>query len=118
MSLKYKSKFDFISKVVDHFDELKYALLEAQTFNPDTYGFPNFYYKVMETDHLRVDAFKNAFKKYRGLKNKVVCEVGVGTLALTKHYLDHVKKAYLIESNPNVIPFVKKELTFGLLSIR
>ena len=110
MSLKYKSKFDFISKVVDHYDNLKYALLEAQTFNPETYGFPNFYYKVMETDQLRVDAFKNAFKKYRGLKNKVVCEVGIGTLALTKHYLDDVKKAYLIESNPNVIPLVKKEL--------
>ncbi len=110
MSLKYNSRFDFISKVVDHYDHLKYALLDAQTFNPDTYGFPNFYYKVMETDQLRVDAFKNAFKKYRGMKNKVVCEIGVGTLALTKHYLDDVKKAYLIESNPNVIPFVKKEL--------
>lgn len=110
MSLKYSSKFDFISKVVDHYDHLKYALLEAQTFDPDTYGFPNFYYKVMETDHLRVDAFKKAFKKYRGLKNKVVCEVGIGTLALTKHYLNDVKKAYLIESNPKVIPFIKKEL--------
>jgi predicted RNA methylase len=110
MSLKYKSKFDFISKVVDHYDNLKYALLEAQTFDPETYGFPNFYYKVMETDQLRVDAFRNAFKKYRGLKNKVVCEVGVGTLALTKHYLNDVKKAYLIESNPNVIPEVKKLL--------
>lgn len=110
MSLKYKSKFDFISKVVDHYDKLKYALLEAQTFNPETYGFPNFYYKVMETDQLRVDAFRKAFKKYRGLKNKIVCEVGIGTLALTKYYLDDVKKAYLIESNPNVIPLVKKEL--------
>ncbi len=110
MSLKYKSKFDFISKVVDHYDNLKYALLDAQTFDPVTYGFPNFYYKVMETDQLRVDAFRNAFKKYRGLKNKVVCEIGVGTLALTKHYLNDVKKAYLIESNPNVIPLVKKEL--------
>jgi len=110
MSLKYSSNFDFISKVVDHYDKLKYALLEAQTFNPETYGFPNFYYKVMETDQLRVDAFRAAFKKYGGLKNKVVCEVGVGTLALTKHYLNDVKKAYLIESNPNVIPLVKKEL--------
>ncbi|MFT5168042.1 MAG: putative RNA methylase [Saprospiraceae bacterium] len=110
MSLKYKSKFDFISKVVDHYDNLKYALLEAQAFDPKTYGFPNFYYKVMETDQLRVDAFRNAFKKYRGLKNKIVCEIGVGTLALTKHYLDDVKKAYLIESNPNVIPVVKQIL--------
>ncbi len=110
MSLKYNSKFDFISKVVDHYDNLKYALLEAQTFDPVTYGFPNFYYKVMETDELRVDAYRKAFKKYRGLKNKVVCEVGVGTLALTKHFLNDVKKAYLIESNPNVIPVIKKEL--------
>ncbi len=110
MSLKYNSNFEFISKVVDHYDKLKYALLEAQTFNPDTYGFPNFYYKVMETDKLRVDAFKNAFKKYKGMKNKVVCEIGIGTLALTKYYLDDVKKAYLIESNPNVIPLVKKML--------
>jgi len=110
MSLKYNSKFDFISKVVDHYDKLKYALLESQTFDPETYGFPNFYYKVMETDQLRVDAYRNAYKKYRGMKNKVVCEIGVGTLALTKHYLDDVKKAYLIESNPNVISFVKKEL--------
>lgn len=110
MSLKYKSKFDFISKVVDHYDNLKYALLEAQTFDPVTYGFPNFYYKVMETDQLRVDAFRKAFKKYRGLKNKVVCEVGIGTLALTKYYLEEVKKAYLVESNPNVIPLVKREL--------
>ncbi|MEM9916523.1 MAG: methyltransferase domain-containing protein [Bacteroidota bacterium] len=108
--MKYKSKFDFISKVVDHYDNLKYALLEAQTFDPEHYGFPNFYYKVMETDHLRVDAFRAAFKKYRQLKNKVVCEVGIGTLALTKFYLPYVKKAYLIESNPNVIPIVKKEL--------
>ena len=108
--MKYKSKFDFISKVVDHYDNLKYALLEAQTFDAEHYGFPNFYYKVMETDQLRVDAFRKAFKKYRGLKNKVVCEVGVGTLALTKYFLPDVKKAYLIESNPNVIPLVKKEL--------
>jgi len=108
--MKYKSNFDFISKVVDHYDKLKYALLEAQTFNPDHYGFPDFYYKVMETDQLRVDAYRDAFKGYKNLKNKVVCEVGVGTLALTKHYLPYVKKAYLIESNPNVISFVKKEL--------
>lgn len=108
--MKYKSNFDFISKVVDHYDKLKYALLEAQTFDPEHYGFPDFYYKVMETDQLRVDAFRDGFKKYRNLKNKVVCEIGIGTLALTKHYLPHVKKAYLIESNPNVISFVKKEL--------
>ncbi|MEO1515175.1 MAG: methyltransferase domain-containing protein [Bacteroidota bacterium] len=108
--MKYESKFDFISKVVDHYDKLKYALLEAQTFDEEHFGFPNFYYKVMETDTVRVDAFRNAFKKYRNLKNKVVCEIGVGTLALTKHYLPYVKKAYLIESNPNVINIIQKEL--------
>jgi len=110
MSLKYQPKFKLFSKVVDNFDDLKYTLLEAQTFDPETYGFPNFYYKIMETDQVRVDAFRNAFKKYKGMKNKVVCEVGVGTLALTKYFLDDVKKAYLIENNPNVIPLVKKIL--------
>jgi len=106
----YETKFDFISKVVDHFDDLKYALKEAQTFDVDHYGFPEFYYKVMETDQGRVEAFKRAFKQYGNMENKVVCEIGVGTLALTKHFLPHVKKAYLVESNPNVIKFVKKEL--------
>jgi len=105
-----EKNFELMSQVVKQFDQLKYALLDAQTFDKDHFGFPDFYYEIMETDELRVNAFRNAFKKYKNLKNKVVCEVGVGTLALTKHYLPYVKKAYLIESNPRVIPFVKKEL--------
>ena len=41
---------DLFYKVIDNFEQLKYALLEAQTFDPDHYGFPKVYYKVMETD--------------------------------------------------------------------
>ncbi|MFK7920432.1 MAG: rRNA adenine N-6-methyltransferase family protein [Bacteroidia bacterium] len=105
-----ENNFDFMSGIVKRFDELKYALLDAQTFDPEHYGFPDFYYEVMETDQKRVDAFRKAFEKYDNLKDKVVCEIGIGTLALTKHFLPHVKKAYLIESNPNVISFVEAEL--------
>jgi len=100
----------FVAKIVDQYPNLKYTLLDAQTFNVKHYGFPAIYYKMMETDTIRVDAFRDAFKKYKHLKNKVVCEAGVGTLALTKHYLPFVKKAYLIENNPNVVGFIKKEL--------
>ena len=100
----------FLSKIIDQYPDLKYALLDAQTFNPKHYGFPPIYYKIMETDQVRVDAFRAAFKKYNNLKGKVVCEVGVGTLALTQHFLPYVKKAYLIENNPDLIPFIKKEL--------
>jgi len=67
----------------------------------------------METDNVRVNAFRDAFKKYNNLKNKVVCEVGVGTLALTRHFLPYVKKAYLIESNPELTGFIKKEIKKG-----
>ena len=105
-----ENNFDFMSGIVKRFDELKYALLDAQTFDPEHYGFPDFYYEVMETDKKRVDAFRKAFEKYDNLKDKVVCEIGVGTLALTKNFLPHVKRAYLIESNPNVISFVEAEL--------
>lgn len=101
---------DLLYKIIDNFDNLKYALLDAQTFNPDHYGFPEIYYKVMETDAKRVGAYINAFKKYNYLKDAVVCEAGVGTLALTKHYLPYVKKAYLIENNPNLTDFIKDEL--------
>lgn len=100
----------FLSKIIDQYPDLKYALLDAQTFNPKHYGFPPIYYKIMETDQVRVDAFRAAFKKYNNLKGKVVCEVGVGTLALTQHFLPYVKKAYLIENNPNLTGFIKKEL--------
>lgn len=102
--------FDFLSKVIDHYPDLKYTLLEAQTFDPDHYGFPEIYYKIMETDQVRVDAYRNAFKGYNNLKDKVVCEAGVGRLALTQHYLPYVKKAYLIENNPNITDFIKETL--------
>lgn len=108
--IQKEKNFALMSQVVKQFAPLKYALLDAQTFDEKHYGFPDFYYEIMETDELRVNAFRNAFKKYNNLKNKVVCEVGVGTLALTQYYLPYVKKAYLIESNPRVIPFVKKQL--------
>ena len=71
---------------------MKYALLEAQTFNEEHYGFPEVYYKIMETDKKRVGAYIKAFEKYNHLKDAVVCEAGIGTLALTKHYLPYARK--------------------------
>lgn len=103
-------QFELMAKIIDNFEKLKYTLLEAQTFDPDHYGFPDIYYDIMETDEVRVGAFKDAFKLYNNLKGKVVCEAGVGTLALTKLYLPYVKKAYLIESNPNVRKVIKRIL--------
>ena len=44
-----------ISKTFPH-------LLDAQTFNEAHYGFPEVYYKIMETDEQRVNAFKKAFE--------------------------------------------------------
>ena len=58
----------FVSKIVDQYPDLKYALLDAQTFDPKHYGFPAIYYKIMETDAVRVDAFRAAFKKYNNFK--------------------------------------------------
>ncbi len=101
---------DFVSKILDQYPALKYELLHAQTFSMEHYGFPPIYYKIMETDAQRVNAYKRTFAHYNNLKDKVVCEAGVGTLALTQHYLPYVKKAYLIENNPNVIDFIKSEL--------
>lgn len=102
--------FDFYSDIIDKYDELKYTLLKAQTFDPVHYGFPEIYYKIMETDRLRVDVFKNTFAKFNNLQDAVVCEGGVGRLALTQHYLPYVKKAYLIENNPNIIDGVRATL--------
>ena len=101
---------NFYSKIIDNFDALKYTLLDAQTFDPDHYGFPEIYYKIMETDRLRVSVFQQTFAKYNMLRDAVVCEGGVGRLALTQHYLPYVKKAYLIENNLNIIDFVRKIL--------
>lgn len=101
---------ELFDKVVSHYDELKYKLLEAQTFDEVHFGFPPIYYKIMETDQQRVDAFKKAFELNNNLQDAVVCEVGIGTLPLTKLYMPYVKKAYLIENNPDLIPFIKKEV--------
>jgi len=101
---------DFVKKIVVSYPKLKYELLKAQTFDMAHYGFPPIYYTMMETDEQRVNSYKRTFAHYNHLKDAVVCEAGVGTLALTQHYLPYVKKAYLIENNPNVIDFIKAEL--------
>ena len=101
--------FEFFSELVDRYDSLKYEILEAQTFSEEHYGFPPIYYKVMETDKTRVRAFTKAFEKY-DFTDKVICEAGIGTLALTKHFLPVVKKAYLIEYNPNLRGFIEETL--------
>jgi len=96
--------------IIDHYDALKYKLLDAQTFDESHFGFPEIYYKIMETDKQRVDAFHKAFRLNNNLKDAVVCEIGVGTLPLTKLYMPFVKKAYLIENNPDLIPFINSEI--------
>ena len=101
--------FDFHSKLVDNYKDLKYSLLGAQTFSQEHYGFPPIYYKIMETDEIRVGAYQKAFSKYN-FKDKVVCEAGIGTLALTQHFLDDVKKAYLIENNPDLKDFIQQKI--------
>ncbi len=103
-------KNKLFEQVIDNYDHLKYSLLEAQTFDESHYGFPEIYYKIMETDTQRVDAFHNAFKRNNNLQDATVCEIGVGTLPLTKLYMPHVKKAYLIENNPDLIPFINAEI--------
>jgi predicted RNA methylase len=96
-------------KIIDNYDTLKYKLLDAQTFDDSHFGFPEIYYKIMETDKQRVNAFKRAFE-LNNFNDAVVCEIGVGTLPLTKLYMPYVKKAYLIENNPALVPFIKKEI--------
>lgn len=98
-----------LPKIVQHYDELKYALLEAQTFDRVHYGFPPVYYDIMETDRVRVGAFQQAFEQC-DFQGKTVCEAGVGRLALSKRYLPLVKKAYLIESNPQLFGFIEREI--------
>ena len=79
-------------EIIDNYQSLKYGLLDAQTFDPSHYGFPEIYYKIMETDKQRVDAFHKAFQLHNNFKNATVCEIGVGTLPLTKLYMPFVKK--------------------------
>ena len=97
---------DFFAQIVEQYDKLKYALLEAQTFNPDHFGFPPLYYRIMETDQRRVGAFTRAFDRF-DFTDKVVCEAGVGRLVLSQHYLSKVRRAYLIENNPALFDFIK-----------
>ncbi len=96
--------------IVDNYDNLKYSLLKAQTFDPAHYGFPEIYYKIMETDAQRVLAFEKAFALHDHFRGATVCEIGVGTLPLTKLYMPYVKKAYLIENNPDLVPFINAEI--------
>lgn len=101
--------YEFFSELVDRYDKLKYEILEAQTFSEEHFGFPPIYYKVMETDKTRVQSFVKAFEQY-DFTDKVICEAGIGTLALTKHFLPIVKKAYLIEYNPDLKDFIEEAL--------
>jgi len=105
-----KTTFQLYDQIINHFDELKYFLLEEQTFDSNHYGFSKFFYKIMETDQRRVAAFQKAFSYYDNLKDAVICEAGVGRLALSQFYLPYVKKAYLIESNPHLIDGIKEIL--------
>ncbi len=107
LKMMYNKLFE---NIIDNYDKLKYKLLQAQTFDEDHYGFPEIYYKIMETDKQRVDSFHQAFLIHNNLKNATVCEIGVGTLPLTKLYMPFVKKAYLIENNPDLIPFINEEI--------
>lgn len=96
--------------IINNYESLKYGLLQAQTFDASHFGFPEIYYKIMESDTQRVEAFKRAFELNNMLRDAVVCEVGVGTLPLTKLYMPFVKKAYLIENNPALIGPIKEEI--------
>jgi predicted RNA methylase len=100
---------DLFAQLVAHYDQLKYALLEAQTFDPAHYGFPPLYYDIMESDQLRIGAFQRAFAQY-DFRDKIVCEAGVGHLALSQYYLPYVRKAYLIENNRVLRQYIEKYL--------
>lgn len=96
-----KNNDNSFAHVVARYDEFKFSLLESQTFDPEHFGFPPLYYQIMESDQERVGAFRRAFAQY-DFRDKVVCEAGVGRLALTRFYLPFVKHAYLIEHNPDL----------------
>lgn len=98
-----------LTQIVEQYDQLKYALLEAQSFDPAHFGFPSVYYDIMETDRNRIGAFHRAFERY-DFREKTVCEAGVGRLALSRLFLPKVKKAYLIENNPHLFAYIEKEI--------
>lgn len=110
MDQKPKINLNLFEQIVDNYNGLKYTLLDTQTFDANHFGFPPVYYKIMETDQTRVNAFIKAFKQYDDMKDAIVCEIGVWTLALTKHYLPFVKKAYLIENNPDLKEFITQQI--------
>ncbi len=97
------------SKIIANYNNLKYDLLKAQTFDENHFGFPPIYYKVMESDQTRIQAFYKAFDKL-DFDNKIVCEAGIGNMVLTKHYLSKVKKAYLIENNPDLFESIQQTI--------
>lgn len=97
-------------QIVGHYPQLKYALLAEQTFDNEHFGFPDLYYDSMESDTQRIGKFVDTFRQYAYFAHQTVCEVGVGRLALSRHYLPYVKKAYLIESNPHLIPYLEAEI--------
>jgi len=101
---------NLVDEIIDNYDNLKYSLLAAQTFDESHFGFPDVYYKIMESDRQRVNAFKKAFELNNNLEGATVCEIGVGTLPLTKLYMPYVKKAYLIENNPKLVDFINEEI--------
>ena len=100
---------DLLAQLVRNYDQLKYALLNAQTFDAQHYGFPDVYYEIMESDQQRIGSFQRAFSACN-FHDKVVCEAGVGRLALSQFYLPQVRKAYLIENNPHLFSFIEQEL--------
>lgn len=97
-------------QIVGHYPQLKYALLAEQTFDAEHFGFPDLYYDIMESDTQRIGKLVDTFQQYDYFAHQTVCEVGVGRLALSRHYLPYVKKAYLIESNPHLIPYLRAEI--------
>lgn len=100
---------DMFPNLIRQYDQLKFALLDAQTFDEQHFGFPEIYYEIMETDQQRVGAFQRAFAQC-DIKDKVICEAGVGRLMLTQYYLPQVRKAYLIENNPKLFPYIERWL--------
>ncbi len=97
-------------QIVAHYPQLKYALLAEQTFDNEHFGFPDLYYDMMESDTQRIGKFVDTFRQYDFFAHQTVCEVGVGRLALSRHYLPYVKKAYLIESNPHLLLYLRAEI--------
>ncbi len=100
-----------INYIVRNYQDIKYSLLYAQTFDEKNFGFSGLYYKMLESDRTRINSFRNAFSYYNNFKNSVICEIGFGTLCLSEIYLPFVKKAYLIESNPELFDLIEQKIS-------